>query len=117
MDKLKPCPFCGGEASVGTCQTSDTEFLRLNRLKDDHTFYSVNCVSCGTNNRGICYGYKTADEAIKHWNTRKWPKPITGGSLSHCLVWINEGKMWGSRLVTDETASNLNKLLNLEVDK
>jgi Lar family restriction alleviation protein len=114
-EKLKPCPFCGGEASVGTCQTSDTEFLRLNGLKDDHTFYSVNCITCGTNNRGICYGYKTKAEAIEHWNTRKWPSKITGEEVKIAKRGI---PILNPLIDVDQQlASNLNKLLNLEVEE
>lgn len=49
-DKLKPCPFCGGEA--------DTEW--------HHGYWGVRCTSC--------YAEVTADgmnDAIEAWNTRK----------------------------------------------
>lgn len=49
-DKLKPCPFCGGEA--------DTEW--------HHGYYGVRCESC--------YAEVTADgmnDTIEAWNTRK----------------------------------------------
>ena len=49
-DKLKPCPFCGGEA--------DTEW--------HHGYWGVRCKSC--------YAEVTADgmnDAIEAWNNRK----------------------------------------------
>lgn len=55
MEKLKPCPFCGGEAKVfGNYDDSD---------------YHVNC----TNDECGCYWvnyYKTKEEAVEAWNRR-----------------------------------------------
>lgn len=63
---LAACPFCGGEAAHNTMRTSDRETIRLN---GQDTFYGVNCIHCGTNNRGLL-GYLTPDEATAHWNKR-----------------------------------------------
>lgn len=49
MDKLKPCPFCGGEAEIAYSRN-----------------YYVWCDKCET--RGDWYS--TEAEAIKAWNTR-----------------------------------------------
>lgn len=52
MADLKPCPFCGGEASARK------------------TYKGTFAVSC---NR-LCvgqYGYDTEEEAVEAWNTRK----------------------------------------------
>jgi Lar family restriction alleviation protein len=48
MDKLKPCPFCGGEAFVVTVAEP-----------------SVQCLTCPTSMVG-----ETDAEAIAAWNTR-----------------------------------------------
>lgn len=51
-DKLKPCPFCGGEAKL---------------FEDkDYQIYSVTCTECdaGTNAYGI------EQDAIEAWNGR-----------------------------------------------
>ena len=65
-DELERCPFCGGEAAHNTMKTSDKETIRLN---GQNIFYGVNCIHCGTNNRGLL-GYLTPDEAVSHWNKR-----------------------------------------------
>lgn len=62
------CPFCGGDSAIGT--------LTIRRWKDmrgrygEYTGYAVNCIVCGTNNRGIAEGYKTEAQAVAHWNRR-----------------------------------------------
>jgi Lar family restriction alleviation protein len=51
--KLKPCPFCGGEA-----------IMRDNKL--GCTIWIVGCRKCGAD-----AGFRTdKEEAIKAWNTR-----------------------------------------------
>lgn len=65
---LKPCPFCGGEAALGTST--------IKRWKDIHgnygefTGHSVNCIMCGSTNRGIAEGFQTPEKATEHWNRR-----------------------------------------------
>lgn len=50
-NKLKPCPFCGGEAIVDGC---------------DDTLWIVICKECNAS-----IGYKdTEQEAIEAWNSR-----------------------------------------------
>lgn len=52
MNELKPCPFCGGEATL-----NETTILGLS--------YNISCANCnGTNYNS------TQKEAIKAWNTR-----------------------------------------------
>lgn len=64
--KLKPCPFCGGEASLGTIKYSPCDITKLNNREKG---YFVNCQMCSARNEhGISYA--TEEEAIKHWNTR-----------------------------------------------
>lgn len=57
-DRLKPCPFCGGD-NVGIWE---------NRAPASKDFrYSANCYDCH-----ISLGFeKTKEEAIEKWNTRK----------------------------------------------
>lgn len=65
--KLLPCPFCGGEASLGTVTYDKrSEIVRLNKQQ---TFYGVNCIECGATTFGII-GSKTEEEAKQRWNTR-----------------------------------------------
>ena len=54
MTKLKPCPFCGGEASIEIYESSYRE-------------YSVGCTKCPA-----CLEeyYCTEHEAEKQWNRR-----------------------------------------------
>lgn len=57
MDKLKPCPFCGGKAEFyATCM--------------DYAY--VKCRECGarTGNIELSYEYATKDVAIEAWNRR-----------------------------------------------
>ena len=68
MSNLKPCPFCGGEAALGT--------TTMQRWKDSDgnygtfTGHSVNCIMCGATNRGIAEGFKTPEDAAHQWNRR-----------------------------------------------
>ena len=60
-EKLKPCPFCGGEASLSV----DTEAVRdtENRL----WAYQITCNKCSSTT-GLCW----SDEmAVKEWNRRE----------------------------------------------
>ena len=60
-NKLKPCPFCGGEAFTMAYLDED-EFLIKKEYK-----YSVICRKCHAESR--CSPIK--EEAIEAWNTRK----------------------------------------------
>ena len=55
MSELKPCPFCGGEATL--------------RYEPSPGVYYVHCDTCGseTGNTGL---YRKEDKAIDAWNTR-----------------------------------------------
>lgn len=67
MSKLKPCPFCGGEASI--VETEPRIYIPSRNGK-----YAVACYGCE-----IYLGYDedygckfdTEEEAIEAWNTRK----------------------------------------------
>ena len=59
-EKLKPCPFCGGEAY--------TEGDKV-KLQDGFGFWFVAC----KNQCGVMLGYfNTENEAIKKWNRRAY---------------------------------------------
>ena len=58
-EKLKPCPFCGGEAMVAN---ATREYLSG---KTEERF-AINCISCGANGGDK----KTKEEAIEIWNRR-----------------------------------------------
>ena len=77
-DELKPCPFCGGDASIG------------NGLKGhDGDYYFVNCTDClASTNLLIVEGNElTRDAAIAAWNTRApgW-LPIESAPKNHTPV-------------------------------
>lgn len=63
---LLPCPFCGGKAAHNSLRTSCAATVRRN---GQNTFYGINCITCGSNNRGLL-GFKTPAQAADHWNTR-----------------------------------------------
>jgi len=54
IDKLKPCPFCGGEAGLG--KGKDGPF--------------VNCTECLVSTNVLVPLAQTIDEAIGEWNRR-----------------------------------------------
>lgn len=54
MDKLKHCPFCGGEAHIEDNAFTDAFFVMCERC---HTTSDV---------------YSTKDEVISAWNTRTY---------------------------------------------
>lgn len=99
-DKLLPCPFCGGKASVSIGHNGEHEQLMY-----------VECVSCA----GMADMYRYRAEAIAAWNRRyvcpdKNGKPVfsnstfryAGGSpmrmLWRALAWhmFGEGKNKGA---------------------
>ena len=56
MTKLKPCPFCGGEA----------EIIAID-YDDDELWYRPECSKC---NCGWLENFETPREAITAWNRR-----------------------------------------------
>lgn len=60
MTKLKPCPFCGGEAILETHMNDD--FL--------NSYYRVVCESCGVKTLFIYH----REETINFWNRRAYEK-------------------------------------------
>lgn len=62
-DRLKPCPFCGGEARV-----EEHKFWNDITRSFDIKTYSVVCDECSSTS---FQHYRIKQEAIKAWNTRK----------------------------------------------
>lgn len=58
MDKIKPCPFCGGEAVL-----SDAGW----KCKDGKKRYTAGCSKCGTRR---CVRPLHMDKEIAVWNER-----------------------------------------------
>ena len=61
MDKLKPCPFCGGEAHTYTFTNTEAGIIRKCWL--------VHCSGCGLNHP-TSKKCGTEKEAVKWWNKR-----------------------------------------------
>ncbi len=81
MDKIKPCPFCGGEATVGTIPIVGGGYL----------YAFVECLSETCN--GSSGQHDTETEAIAAWNRRAQPenKPLTldeMNALNHEPIYI-----------------------------
>ena len=58
MDKkLKPCPFCGGEAVLKDSFLSDDSFI-------------VRCTKCYAQTDAFISNFDTPEEAIAAWNRR-----------------------------------------------
>ena len=57
MTKLKPCPFCGGEA----------------KLEDMGFPHHVYCTRCGAKVTGIGYEVEGEKDAVDRWNRRVQP--------------------------------------------
>ena len=60
-EKLKPCPFCGGEADCNDKGICD---------KDGNSLWWVECLGCGVSTNGHLY----ISEAMKTWNRRDGDK-------------------------------------------
>jgi len=58
MSELKPCPFCGSSASVGSRDFGD----------NPTTYYTIACD--GVDRHQLDYWGDTEEEAIENWNTR-----------------------------------------------
>lgn len=59
-NNLLTCPFCGGEAEIGSVE----EYIE--------THYFVNCVECLASTNVLVNSHMTTkEEAIELWNTRK----------------------------------------------
>lgn len=63
MNKLKPCPFCGGEAFLHTIEPHEHIFVDLPPYEGGAFVECTKC-SCGISG-------DTKEEAVLTWNTRK----------------------------------------------
>ena len=92
-DKLLPCPFCGGRATI----QQDTRYPRYGK-KDTVKAYEPICISSG------CLIYKadsvyflSEQEAISAWNNRTQPnEPLTLEQLREMdgkPVWVETGEV------------------------
>lgn len=61
MDKLKSCPFCGGEATLA------------HDLHGTVSYIKCNDVCCGVHGRKfpVSSGYASDEKAVEFWNNRK----------------------------------------------
>lgn len=62
MDELKPCPFCGGEASF----KKHSFYYDKERSFSDNT-YGISCNNCFAESYQF---YQTKEKAIEAWNRR-----------------------------------------------
>ena len=87
-DKLKPCPFCGGEAK---------EWVEFESYQDTYGCYDErNLHHCGCTRCGVVFSaYWDIDFPIRAWNTRKPMDKIVGElealKLRHFLTIANTG--------------------------
>lgn len=72
--QLKPCPFCGGEASdCGAIKYSKSHEAWWSDGSQILFSYYVNCMSCSCDNKGM-FGHQTKEKALVAWNTRTQTK-------------------------------------------
>ncbi len=65
--KLKPCPFCGGEAQLMVADPEDNEHILF-------MHFGITCKKChilmGNTLHGVTDFFDTVDDAIRAWNAR-----------------------------------------------
>jgi len=102
MTKLKPCPFCNGEANLGNVKYSDNcEEVKLNNRSIG---YFGQCIQCSaTMQQGL--SYETKEIAINKWNRRFVTKDKNGkdvfagdccysGNATGYIHWSNAELAW-----------------------
>ena len=68
---ISACPFCGGDATVGTVTYQEGSMVA--RANGRCLFFFVSCAWCGSSNQGLV-GKASQDEAVIHWNRRSRPR-------------------------------------------
>lgn len=79
-ETLKPCPFCGGEASV-KCEVLAGMFVRGYWVSCDNNYCNEN-IECST------YAFDTKVDAIAAWNRRA---AVTDEQFA---VAVHDGRTW-----------------------
>lgn len=70
VERLLPCPFCGGEASAdGSVRYHENHEAWWDDGERILDAYFCNCVKCGISNLGLL-GHRTRADAIAKWNKR-----------------------------------------------
>ena len=81
IEKLKPCPHCGGEAVFQNYHTVIDDKLFPNK---DNSFWYVRCENC----RAGSWYYATSWEAAAAWNTRDWLGSKLLRKFKQCVNWL-----------------------------
>ena len=71
MEKLKPCPFCGGKTIEISWQKWGWQESKNDIIVDEyetHRSFKVECADCGCTSPDDLW---TFEDAVKYWNTRK----------------------------------------------
>jgi Lar family restriction alleviation protein len=63
--KLKPCPFCGGEAVISRNDLGKNNYPGSFFRYPDVVFHSAGCPTCG-----ISFSSENEQEAVSKWNGR-----------------------------------------------
>jgi Lar family restriction alleviation protein len=63
-DELKPCPFCGGEATID--KLNDSDYLEEYNQRWDKDEYHARCSGCNA----LIGPFDDEKQAVLEWNTR-----------------------------------------------
>lgn len=100
IDKLKPCPFCGGEARVNERYRGGTANRKM---------YWISCSACGISQQhDNTSGYRYQSKAIDRWNTRK-PIDKVIEQLEKASCYIEDGCGHAGHLVFTDDAIEIVK--------
>lgn len=90
-EDLKPCPFCGGEASAEGHQYFGDP-LRSVRWADGAPIteaFFANCPSCGASTIGnLNIGQRTRGEAVERWNKRSASANDQWARTARHVAWL-----------------------------
>lgn len=84
--KLKPCPFCGGEAEI----------------QDGSGLHYVYCTKCGASTIGRIKG--GTEKSVQNWNTRK--------PMERIVEKLNNRIEKAGRIMVENPADMLDKIAN-----